>query len=78
VNTLGQIVDAIMNLNLEEQNLLMQMLESRQRILSDLQRHPVLSVTPSTEIFEDGRLTAGAVQGIMDELNATLDNPNHL
>jgi hypothetical protein len=78
VNTLGKIVDAVMNLNLDEQSLLMQMLESRQKTQTFSQKPRDIKVLPSKDLFEDGKLTAGGVQGIMDELNATLDNTSHL
>ena len=75
MNTLGHIVDAIMDLNLEEQSLLMQLLESRQKTLM-LPRD--IQAIASEELFEDGKLSAGGIQGIMDELSATLDNTSHL
>ena len=70
MKTLGEIVDAVMNLNPHEQHLLIQMLETRQHIPVTLSKPQ----TPSPELFEDGRLTNSGVQGIMDELNATLDS----
>jgi hypothetical protein len=74
MKTLGEIVDAVMTLSQEEQHLLIQMLETRQNISTHTM--PLKPQSPSTELFEDGRLTTSGVQGIMDELNATLDNPN--
>lgn len=74
MKTLGEIVDAVMTLSQEEQHLLIQMLKTRQNI--SIHAISLKPQAPSSELFEDGRLTTSGVQGIMDELNATLDNPN--
>jgi hypothetical protein len=69
--TLGEIVDAVMSLSPEERRLLLQMIESSQ----NLSATPFKTQEPSEAIFSaDGILSAGAVQSIMEELNATLDS----
>jgi hypothetical protein len=67
MKTLGEIVDAVMSLNSEERHLLLQMLESSQQ---EMKPEPVKAF-----FREDGTLSTGAIQNIMDELSAALDSP---
>jgi hypothetical protein len=70
MKTLGEIVDAVMSLSPEERRLLLQMLESSQ------QPSTVKPESVKTFFKEDGRLSTGTIQNIMDELSAALDRPN--